>query len=59
MRAHLVRTGLGFLLALALGGVTAGALTTVSIGGIWPIVAGWLVFFGTAMVIGQRLHHQR
>jgi len=59
MKGHLVSTSLGFLLALAVGGVTAASLAAVGIGGAWPIVAGWLVFFGAATFVGRRLHHQR
>jgi hypothetical protein len=59
MNGHLARTSLGFLLALALGGAAAALLTAVGAGGAWPIIAGWLVFFATGIMVGRRLHRER
>lgn len=49
-------TVLGFLFALALGGVVAGVLSGIGLGHTWAIAIGWLVFFGVGTALSRRAH---
>ena len=46
-----LRSTVGFLGALAGGGVTAALLVDAGLGAPWPAVIGWLVFVALGVVL--------
>ena len=58
MRQHVLISTRRFLLAIALGGGVAMALTAAGVSELWSIVAGWVVFIIAGTAVGRRLHHR-